>query len=75
LEVLLSKFGLPVRSMTSIDASHCLDLMRLDKKNKDGELRMALPKRIGSVVYDVKVPEALALEGLGHLATSHPERA
>jgi 3-dehydroquinate synthase len=44
---LLRRFGLPAAIPAGIDAQHLLDLMRLDKKNVSGRLRLILWRGIG----------------------------
>ena len=54
LEALLARCGLPTRR-PAIDADHLVDLMRLDKKNLSGQLRLILWRGVGhaEVVADV----------------------
>ena len=47
LHDLLARLGLPVRRPAS-DATHLLDLMRLDKKNLGGRLRLVLWRGVGA---------------------------
>ena len=54
LEALLIRCGLPTR-LPAVDADHLVDLMRLDKKNLSGDLRLILWRGIGQaeIVADV----------------------
>ena len=47
LQTLLERYGLPTRVAAGIDAQRLLDLMRLDKKNLSGRLRLILWRGIG----------------------------
>lgn len=49
------------------DHQRVLDLMRQDKKNKGNRILMALPKGIGSAVWDVEVSEEMVREALQSL--------
>ena len=55
LAALLSGYGLPTRIPAGIDAQRLLELMRLDKKNVSGRLRLILWRGIGKaeIVPDV----------------------
>jgi len=55
LEALLQRFGLPTRIPPGVDADALIDLMRLDKKNLSGRLRLILWRGIGraEIVPDV----------------------
>ncbi len=46
---LLRALGLPVRSGPSIQVAQVLEAMQLDKKNREGEIRLALPTGLGAM--------------------------
>jgi len=48
LSRLLARFGLPT-SLSGLDSSALLDAMSRDKKNRDGRIRLVLPRRLGRV--------------------------
>jgi len=53
---LLEALGLPT-ALDEVDASAVLSAMHLDKKTVGGELRLVLPRRIGSVAINHAVPD------------------
>ena len=55
LIALLERFGLPTRVPDGLDPDHLIELMRLDKKNLSGHLRLILWRGIGQaeIVPDV----------------------
>ena len=55
LEALLQRFGLPTRMPSGLDSDQLIELMRLDKKNLSGRLRLILWRGIGraEIVPDV----------------------
>jgi len=63
LQALLAHFGLPTALPPGSDAPRLLDLMRLDKKNISGRLRLILWRGIGraEIVPDVDETAVLAL--------------
>lgn len=67
---LLGDLGLPVRIPQGLDPDRILDAMRRDKKVRRGELRFALPERLGrhagGAGYTVPVPEKLVRRLLRH---------
>ena len=58
LRALLERFGLPVALPAGIDAGRLLDLMRLDKKNLSGRLRLVLWRGVGRAEVVADVDEA-----------------
>jgi 3-dehydroquinate synthase len=58
LEQLLRKLGLPVAIPPGMDATQLLDLMRLDKKNMAGQLRLILWRGMGRAEIVGGVDEA-----------------
>ncbi|APW59976.1 3-dehydroquinate synthase [Paludisphaera borealis] len=48
LTTLLERFGLPT-SLAGLDPEALLDAMGRDKKNRDGRIRLVLPRRLGAV--------------------------
>ena len=65
LAALLERFGLPTAIPADIDVQRLLDLMRLDKKNLSGRLRLILWRGIGSAEIVPDVDEAAISEVLG----------
>jgi 3-dehydroquinate synthase len=63
LQRLLETVGLPVRVPAGFDADHLLSLMRLDKKNTAGTLRLILWRGIGraEIVAGVNEADVLAV--------------
>lgn len=51
IESLLDDFGLPRHAPAPFDTRDVLARMRVDKKNKDGRVRFALPRRIGDLAW------------------------
>jgi 3-dehydroquinate synthase len=49
IETLLARFGLPVRAPRGLKAHWVLAAARADKKSRAGEIRYALPERIGGM--------------------------
>jgi 3-dehydroquinate synthase len=68
VEALLVRLGLPVRLPRRIDPRDVLALTRSDKKVRGGEVRYALPARIGrmdpSFGWSQPIPDDLVLEAL-----------
>jgi len=58
LAKLLQRFGLPTQIPADLDASQLLELMRLDKKNVSGRLRLILWRGIGRAEIASDVDEA-----------------
>jgi 3-dehydroquinate synthase len=67
LQALLARFGLPTSIPPGVDPQHLLDLMRLDKKNVSGRLRLILWRGIGQaeIVPDVDAAAILRVLGEG----------
>jgi len=61
LHALLTRFGLPSALPPGSDAQRLLDLMRLDKKNVSGRLRLILWRGIGQAEIVPDVDEAAVL--------------
>lgn len=53
---LIQSTGLPTKIKDDLEADKLLQTMQLDKKVKDGKIRMVLPKRIGEVVIIDEIP-------------------
>jgi len=64
LAALLQRFGLPTALPAGTDAQQMLDLMRLDKKNVSGRLRLILWRGIGQAEIVSDVDEAAVREVL-----------
>ena len=62
-----SHHGLPTK-VPSYDVNEILELMRLDKKNKEGKILFALPTAIGSCAYDIHVEEIVVRNVLEKLS-------
>lgn len=58
LTALLDRLGLPVRVPSGADPAHLLELMRLDKKNVSGRLRLILWRGLGQAQIVPDVDEA-----------------
>jgi 3-dehydroquinate synthase len=56
---LFKRAGLPVEPPEQIDSARFLDLMAVDKKNVDGQIRLILLQRIGLATLPVDVPQDL----------------
>jgi len=56
---LFKKSGLPVYPPEQIDADRFLDLMAVDKKNVDGQIRLILLKKIGAATLPIDVDRSL----------------
>jgi 3-dehydroquinate synthase len=63
LRTLCERAGLPVRAPSFGGAEHWIELMRVDKKAEDGELRFVLIESVGRAVVR-GVPESLLRETL-----------
>ena len=50
IEALLTRAQLPTQVPTSLSSQQILDLMALDKKVKDGKLRLVLLQEIGKAI-------------------------
>jgi 3-dehydroquinate synthase len=61
LQRLLQRLGLPVAIPPGMDARQLLELMRLDKKNAAGQLRLILWRGIGRAEIVAGVAEAQVL--------------
>ncbi|CAA9890892.1 3-dehydroquinate synthase [Candidatus Methylobacter favarea] len=56
---LFKKAGLPVTPPKEINAGRFLELMAVDKKNSDGQIRLILLKQIGAATLPVNIPQEL----------------
>lgn len=56
---LFKKAGLPVKPPEHIDADRFLELMAVDKKNVDGQIRLILLKEIGAATLPIDVDRKL----------------
>jgi 3-dehydroquinate synthase len=61
-KALLARFGLPTSIPRGIDPQRLLDLMRLDKKNLSGRLRLVLWRGVGRAETMSDVDEAAVRE-------------
>jgi 3-dehydroquinate synthase len=64
LLVLLQRAGLPVKLPKSLDITRIIDVMKLDKKARQGNLEMVLPRKIGEMAkvnsnYGIRIEEKL----------------
>jgi 3-dehydroquinate synthase len=59
---LLKKFLLPTKRLAEWNSEELLAVMRRDKKNTAGRLKLVLPTRIGEVVGVDDVPESTVME-------------
>ncbi len=75
LEQLLQRLGLPVAIPPGMDAPQLLELMRLDKKNTAGELRLILWRGIGRAEIIGGVAEAHVLTTLDAAIAGAPSVA
>ncbi len=55
--------GLPV-NIQNIDIEDIKKMILFDKKNSTGKINWSLPKRIGEVVYNIKVPKELIIKAI-----------
>ncbi|MBI2382377.1 MAG: 3-dehydroquinate synthase [Gammaproteobacteria bacterium] len=58
IQALMERAGLPTRPPTELSAERMLELMRVDKKNLHGALRLILPQGLGRVRIAEAVSEA-----------------
>jgi len=61
---ILSSFGLPVKPPKGMQPSHFLDLMALDKKNRQGKTRFILLKKIGDAFVSEDLDQTLLVNCL-----------
>jgi len=59
----LRRFGLPTHC-PGLEVAHIRQLMSADKKKSGGQLKFALPRGVGDVVWGVTVPEDMIMEAL-----------
>ena len=64
LAALLSRLGLPTRAPSGADPARVLELMRLDKKNVSGRLRLILWHGLGQALIVPDVDETAVLNSL-----------
>ncbi|MCG3139032.1 MAG: 3-dehydroquinate synthase [Phycisphaerae bacterium] len=67
LENLLQYFGLPTRCADEIEIDRVLDVLRSDKKNQAGRIRMILPSKWGEVLVDQEVSEVEVGQAINRL--------
>ena len=67
---LLSAAGLPVDPFTGLPAARMLELMKVDKKNRDGVLRLVLPTGIGKAEVVSDCPAGVLAETVAHFAVA-----
>ncbi len=63
---LFKKAGLPTEPPADLLAEEFINLMAVDKKNIDGEIRLILLKKIGQASLPVSVEKSVLLETLNH---------
>jgi 3-dehydroquinate synthase len=61
---LLKKCQLPTRSPEQMDSDRYLDLMAVDKKNVDGQIRLILLTKIGMATLPIEVDKTLLIQTL-----------
>lgn len=66
IETLFSKVGLVTEPPSSLSAKQYINLMAVDKKNIDGEIRLILLKKIGEASLPVSVERSALLATLNH---------
>ncbi|MFZ2170449.1 MAG: 3-dehydroquinate synthase, partial [Methylococcaceae bacterium] len=59
ISALFKKAGLPVKPPEQINADRFLELMAVDKKNIDGQIRLILLKKIGVATLPIDVDQSL----------------
>lgn len=68
IQTLLARFGLPTRPPEGLDVESLVAATRLDKKNRAGGVRYALPRKIGAMpsgnAVCVEIDETLLRQGL-----------
>lgn len=64
IEVLFKKAGLPIEPPATLSAQEYINLMAVDKKNVDGDIRLILLKKIGEASLPVSVEQVTLLETL-----------
>jgi len=62
---IIGAMGLPSEVPSCMDADKLIELMRMDKKTRDGQFRFVLPVSPGKVAFGVPVSEAEIREALG----------
>ncbi len=67
IEQTIFSIPLPAKKTFSISASALLPTMRVDKKNKDGKIRLVLPTKIGHVNLPEAVLESLIIKSIVYL--------
>jgi 3-dehydroquinate synthase len=73
ITALLERLGLPTGIPAGVEPDRILEAARTDKKSRKGELRYALPARIGRMArrggrYTITLPDSLVLSILTCLA-------
>ncbi len=66
LEALLVRANLPVKGPKSLPVQRMLELMAVDKKVIEGQMRLILLKSLGGAVVTDEVPHELLIETLEH---------
>ena len=64
---LLDALKLPRKRAKEIKACDMLELMKSDKKNRDGKITLVLPEKIGQVCVTDKIPQETILNSLERL--------
>ncbi|HZX13631.1 MAG TPA: 3-dehydroquinate synthase [Thermodesulfobacteriota bacterium] len=67
---LFKRTGLPTKLPDSLDLNRMIDIMKLDKKARQGKIEMVLPRKIGEMAevngsYGIKIKEGLIRRILG----------
>lgn len=68
IERLLAATGLPVEPFTGLSPEKMLELMKVDKKVRDGNLRLVLPWGIGKTEIVSDYPAQILAETVAHFA-------
>ena len=68
IERLLTATGLPVGPFTGLSPGKMLELMKVDKKVRDGNLRLVLPRGIGKTEIVSDYPAQILAETVAHFA-------
>ena len=69
---LLAAAGLPVWPFTGLSAAKMLELMKVDKKVRDGNLRLVLPRGIGKTEIVSDYPAEILAETVAHFTAPKP---
>ena len=70
----LTNLGLPVKIPAGMDLERVLQVMKRDKKKSAGDVKFALPEKIGTVQYGISVDENLVKKVLKDLQNPSPNK-